>query len=77
MEGVALPEVVGVGFGKGESNLGGAVAGWLEQVVAAVVVPPGLDGPPREADVCPVFVGEGHGADRLVAGMIGVSGGVF
>ena len=34
MEGIALPEVVGVGFGKGEASFGAVVIDRLEQVKA-------------------------------------------
>ena len=33
MEGITLPEVVGVGFGKGEARLRRALTGGFEQVV--------------------------------------------
>ena len=54
----------------------GALRG-LGDAVFAIVIPPGLDGPPSEADGVAVLVLEGHGADVLVAGEQGFSRGVF
>jgi hypothetical protein len=51
--------------------------GGVGDAVFAVVIPPGLDGSPGEADGMAVFVLEGHGADGLIAGEHGFALGVF
>ena len=42
MEGIALPEVVGVGFGEGETSFGAGVIGRLEQIKAVDGTPEGV-----------------------------------
>jgi hypothetical protein len=58
----------------------GAFVGALRGVgdaVFAIVIPPGLDGPPGEADGMAVLILEGHSGDVLVAGEHGLARGVF
>ena len=54
-----------------------ARSGECGDAVFAVEIPPGLDGPPGEADGLAVLVLEGHGGDCLVAGEHGLARGVF
>ena len=147
VQGVALPEIVGMGFGKGQARFGAGVVGGFEQIetvdvpaksvrrdlgapeqslfnatpvnlgdvilfaveggqhlldgfqqmlgrdlaggaligpcggfgnaVLAVEIPPGLDGSPGEPARLAILVGEGHCADRLITGEVGLAECIF